>query len=54
MSMTEGNDGDYSHGCGIWFDTVGLNCIARRNKVERTTSWGIQIEDCNAVRLTRT
>ena len=47
----EGNDGDYSHGCGIWFDTVGLNAIARRNRIERTTSWGIQIEDCNAVRL---
>jgi len=47
----EGNDGDLSHGEGIWFDTVGLNCIARRNKIERTTSWGVQIEDCNAVRV---
>ena len=47
----EGNDGDLSHGEGIWFDTVGLNCIARRNKIERTTSWGIQIEDCDHVKL---
>jgi hypothetical protein len=46
----EGIDGNYSHGCGIWFDTVGLNCIARRNRVERTSSWGIQIEDCNSVK----
>lgn len=45
----EGNDGDLSHGEGIWLDTVGLNCIVRRNLIERTTSWGVQIEDCNAV-----
>jgi hypothetical protein len=47
----EGNDGNLSHGEGIWFDTVGLNCIGRRNLVERTTSFGIQIEDCNQVEL---
>jgi concanavalin A-like lectin/glucanase superfamily protein/parallel beta helix pectate lyase-like protein len=47
----EGNDGDLSHGEGIWLDTVGLNCIVRRNKIERTTSWGVQIEDCDAVRV---
>lgn len=47
----EGIDGDLSHGEGIWFDTVGLNCIGRRNLIERTTSWGVQIEDCNEVEV---
>jgi hypothetical protein len=47
----EGIDGDLSHGEGIWFDTVGLDCIARRNLIERTTSWGVQIEDCDEVEV---
>ena len=43
----EGFNNDLSRGCGIWWDTVGVGCICRRNLIERTSSWGIQVEDCS-------
>lgn len=45
----EGFDNNFSRGCGIWFDTVGAGCVCRRNRIERTTSWGIQVEDCDGM-----